>query len=396
MIGFLLGRGNTTVDINHPLTLIAEICIAVVGPEVFIVQPGFVQGLVAYFRFSEQEAGYVASAEMWGIALTTVLMSFLASRVNWRHALLFSVVVVALGNFASLAAEGAASFGWWRFITGLGSGTLISLSFTMIGLTANPDRNFGFLIMGVLTYGALGLWLMPSAFGIFGMQGVIIFFALFALSALPLLRYLPTSGEEHVQIEADAVDLPRGLRAMAVATMFIYFLGQGVVWAYLFLIGTNAGVSEQDVANGLTLSQFAGIAGAMAAALVGKRFGRVIPLSLGIFAGILPLTFLFGKFVSVEYAVVVCIYNFAWNMTHPYLLAAMASFDRGGRLVVHAVGGQMLGLAIGPALAALAIGDHDYTRVLQFGMLFFALSWSLIMPPLFSQRRRIMPQIRPG
>ncbi|MCX7169858.1 MAG: MFS transporter [Proteobacteria bacterium] len=395
MIRFLLGHDNTTVNVNQPLTLISAIYIAVVGPEVFIVQPGFVQGLVAHYRFSEQEAGYVASAEMWGIALTTVLMSFMAGRVNWRHALLFSIVVVALGNLASLGAEGAASFGWWRFITGLGSGALVSLSFTMIGLTANPDRNFGYLIMGVLTYGALGLWLMPSAFGIFGMQGVIIFFALFALSSLPLLRYLPSSGEEHVQIEEDAVDLPRGLRAMALATMFIYFLGQGVVWAYLFLIGTNSGISEQEVANGLTVSQFAGVAGAMAAAMVGKRFGRISPISLGILAGIIPLAFLFGKFGSLAYATVVCVYNFAWNMTHPYLLAAMASFDRGGRLVAHAVGGQMLGLAIGPALAALAIGDHDYSKVLLLGMIFFAMSWGLIMRPLLSQRRRIMTQIRP-
>ena len=396
MIGFLLGRGNTTVDINHPLTVIAAIYVAVVGPEVFIVQPGFVQGMVAYYGFSEQEAGYVASAEMWGIALTTLLMSYLASRIDWRRALLGSILVMALGNLASLGAAGAVSFGWWRFITGLGSGTLVSLSFTMIGLTANPDRNFGYLIMGVLSYGAIALWLMPSAYGLIGIGGVIVLFALIALSALPLLRYLPSSGAEHVQIEADAVDLPRGLRAMALATMFIYFLGQGVVWAYLFLIGTNGGVGEQDVANGLTVSQFAGVAGAMAAAMIGKRFGRISPISLGILAGIVPLAFLFGNFGALDYAVVVCIYNFAWNMTHPYLLAAIASFDRGGRLVVHAVGCQMLGLAVGPALAALAIGEHDYSRVLLTGMLFFAVSWGLIMRPLLAQRQRLMAQVSPA
>lgn len=388
MIRFLLGHGNAAVNVNHPLTVLAAICIAVIGPEVFIVQPGFVQGLVSYYHFSEQDAGYVASAEMWGMAITTVLMSFIAGRVNWRHALFFSIAVIVLGNLASLAVESVTDFGLWRFVTGLGSGTLVSLSFTMIGLTNKPDRNFGLLIMAVLSYGAVGLWLMPSAFTLFGMRGVIVFFALFALSALPLLRLLPTSGEEHMQIEADAVDLPCGLRALAVATMFIYFLGQGVVWAYLFLIGTNAGVAEQDVANGLMVSQFAGVAGAMAAAMVGKRFGRLSPISLGIVAGILPLAFLFDEFGALMYTVVVCVYNFAWNMTHPYLLAAMASFDRGGRLVVHAIGGQMLGLAIGPALAALAIGEHDFSKVLLLGMGFFVLSWGLILPPVLSQHRR--------
>lgn len=393
MIRFLLGHGNATVNINHPLTVLAAICIAVIGPEVFIVQPGFVQGLVTYYSFSEQDAGYIASAEMWGMAITTVLMSFIANRVNWRQALLFSVAVIVVGNLASLAVVSVSEFALWRFVTGLGSGTLVSLSFTMIGLTNKPDRNFGFLIMGVLSYGAIGLWLMPSAFNLFGMRGVIVFFALFALAALPLLRLLPSSGEEHVQIEEDAVDLARGLRVLAVATMFVYFLGQGVVWAYLFLIGTNAGVAEQEVADGLMLSQFVGVAGALAAAVIGKRFGRLSLISLGILAGILPLAFLFGEFSALTYMVVVCIYNFAWNMTHPYLLAAMASFDRGGRLVVHAIGGQMLGLAVGPALAALVIGEHDYSRVLLLGMVFFVLSWGLILPPILSQRRRLAARI---
>jgi predicted MFS family arabinose efflux permease len=389
MIRFLLGHGAAPVDINRPLTVVAAICIAVIGPEVFIVQPGFVQGMVAQLGFSEQQAGYVASAEMWGLALTTLLMSLIAARVNWRHALLVSVLLIVAGNLLSLGASEPGTFAAWRFLTGLGCGVLVSLSFTIIGLTANPDRNFGYLIMAVLTYGAFGLWLMPAAFAQVGMDGVIVFFALFALLALPLIRYLPVSGEEHLQVEGDAVNLPRGLRLLAIATMFSYFLAQGVVWAYLFLIGLGGGVDEQGVANGLTLSQFLGIAGALVAAVVGARFGRLAPLSLGLLAGTVPLAFLFGQFSALQYAVVVCVYNFAWNMTHPYLLAAMASFDRGGRLVVHAVGAQMLGLAIGPALAAGLIGDQDYSAVLQIGIVLFLLAWALILPPALAQRRRL-------
>jgi predicted MFS family arabinose efflux permease len=389
MIRFLLGHGAAPVDINRPLTAVAAICIAVIGPEVFIVQPGFVQGMVAQLGFSEQQAGYVASAEMWGLALTTLLMSFISSRVNWRHALLVSVPLIVAGNLLSLVASEPGTFALWRFLTGLGCGVLVSLGFTIIGLTANPDRNFGYLIMAVLTYGAFGLWLMPTAFAHIGMDGVIVFFALFPLLALPLIRYLPVSGEEHLEVEGDAVTLPLGLRLLAIGTMFSYFLAQGAVWAYLFLVGLSGGVDEQGVANGLTLSQFLGIAGALVAAVVGSRYGRLAPLSLGLLAGIVPLAFLFGQFSVLQYAVVVCVYNFAWNMTHPYLLAAMASFDRGGRLVVHAVGAQMLGLAIGPALAAGLIGNADYSAVLQIGIVLFLLAWALILPPALLQRHRL-------
>ena len=387
----LAGHDETPVDINHPLALAAALLLGVIGPEVFIVQPGFVQGLVAHVGFSEQQAGYVASAEMWGLALTTLMMSWVASRVDWRKLLMVSTLVVVAGNLGSLATVDPAGFAAWRFVAGLGCGVLVSLSFTMVGLTANPDRNFGYLIAAVLTYGAFGLWLMPGAFDLIGMKGLIVFFALFPLLALPLLRYLPRSGEEQVHAENGAVTLSISLRAVAVITMLGYFLAQGVVWAYLFLIGLSGGVDEQGVANGLTISQFLGIAGALLAAVLGSRWGRLGPLSVGILGGIVPLFFLFEQFSALQYGIAVSAYNFAWNLTHPFLLAAMASFDRSGKLVVHAVGAQMLGLAIGPALAASVVQSDDYGSVLTLGIALFLVAWVLILPPALAQHRRVTP-----
>ena len=387
MIRFLLGHGRPVVDINHPRTLTAAILVAVIGPEVFIVQPAFVQGLVAHLGFSDVQAGYVASAEMWGIALTTLLMSVTGTRVDWRALLLVATLVIVVGNLGSLATNALVPFSTWRFVAGLGCGVLVSLSFTMIGLSANPDRNFGFLVGAVLSYGAIAFSLMPSAFDLVGMKGVILFFALFPLSALPLLRHLPGSGQEHVEAEADAVDLGVSLKILGVATMFVYFVAQGAVWAYLFLIGLAGGVGEQAVANGLTVSQFLGIAGAMVPALLGGRYGRIAPLCLGLLGGMVPLFFIYGTFSAMVYGVVVCAYNFAWNMTHPYLLASMASFDRRGRLVTHAVGAQMLGLAIGPAIGAFLVDGGGYGRVLTVGVSLFALAWLTILPPLVAQRR---------
>ncbi len=79
-----------------------------------------------------------------------------------------------------------------------------------------------------------------------------------------------------VQVEKDAVNLPASAKGLALAAMFAYFLAQGVVWAYLFLIGISGGLTEQQVANGLTVSQFAGIAGALGAALSAGRYGRAV------------------------------------------------------------------------------------------------------------------------
>jgi len=380
--------GPEKVDVNSSRSLFSAIYLSVIGASVFIIQPGFIQGLVQLFGFSEQQAGYTASAEIWGIALTTLLMALGGHNFSWLKILRGSIALFAAGNMLSLLTTEPALFSLLRFLTGLGAGGLVCLSFTIIGITRLPDRNFGFLIMGVLTYGAFGLWILPTALDTVGMTGLIIFFALFALSGWPCLRYMPDSGEEHLQVEADAVDLAGVFRWLAILSMFTYFFAQGVIWAYLFLIGMNGGVSEQGVANGLMLSQFLGIAGAFVAATAGRRLGRIIPLAVGIIGGASALFFLYGQFTAAVYAVTVCAYNFTWNMTHPYLLAGMASFDRHGRVVVYAVAAQMLGLATGPAFAASLLSDGDYSRVITAGITLFLISYALILIPLIAHRRK--------
>jgi predicted MFS family arabinose efflux permease len=377
------------LDVNSPRALFAAIYLSVIGAAVFIVQPGFVQGLVQFHGFSEQQAGYIASAEIWGLALTTVALALGGHSYSWHAILKICVLLFAAGNLASLATSDMMVFSALRFLAGLGSGGLVSLTFTIVGLTRLPDRNFGLLIMGVLTYGALGLWAMPLVFDRVGLDGVIVFFALFGLSGWPFIARVPDAGEEHLQVEEDAIDLHGGLRIFAILAMFTYFFAQGVIWAYLFLIGVDGGVSEQGVANGLMLSQFLGIAGAFVPAVIGHRYGRIMPLTLGIIGGSLVLVALYDSFTALIYAVTVCVYNFAWNVTHPFLLGAMASFDQHGRVVVYAVAAQMLGLAVGPAFAASLLEDSNYAPIITAGIVLFVLSWLLMMVPLIKHRRQL-------
>ncbi|MGI9204577.1 MAG: MFS transporter [Woeseiaceae bacterium] len=379
--------GKDDVDLNSRSTIFSVFLIGVIAPEVFIVQPGFVQGLVEILGFDDKGAGYTASAEMFGLAATTIVMTFISHRVNWRGVVFWSLLLMFAANVLCTYTTDLNMFVALRFVAGLGAGSLVSLSFAAIGLTKNPDRNFGLLIMWVLVYGALVLWAMPTAYAIGGMTLVLWFFAIFPLTAMPFIRYMPITGENVAQVEEDAVNLGSGMKGLALFAMLAYFTAQGVVWAYLFLIGISAGLTDQQVANGLMLSQFAGIAGAFLAAMIAHRFIRSVPLAVGIIGGAICLYFLVGTFEFLVFAIAVGVYNFFWNMSHPFLLGAMASFDRRGRVVVYAVAMQMVGLAIGPFLAASVISEGEYLRVNQLGAALFVLSFVLILPPVLAQAK---------
>ena len=172
---------------------VAATLIVVIGMDTFIVQPGFVQGLVEKGGFGDKQAGYIAAAEMFGIASTTVAMVWLATRARWRTLAAIALVMDAAGNLLCTRAASFNEFVAARFAIGLTSGVLISIGYAVIGGTRNPDRNFGLLIVWVLTYGALGVFALPSALSVLGLNGVLVALALLAASGLCVVRYLPDS-----------------------------------------------------------------------------------------------------------------------------------------------------------------------------------------------------------
>ena len=323
-------NNRSPVDINSFKLLVAILVIHTVGPQTVIVLPGFVQGLVEYAGFSDKQAGVIASAELWGMTVSAIAMMFLVARVNWRHAMTISVLLLIFGNFLTIPARDFYLVCALRFLVGVGGGVIVALSYAIFGLTRKSDRNFGLGIMFVLVYGAVVFPLIPALFSAGGLPALLIFFGGFSVLGLFFVRYMPASGEEHREIDERAVDLDWQRKRMALAAMLIYFIACFAVWSYLFRIGVSAGLSEQQVGNGLSASQFFGIAGAFTTAMVGARFGRSLPLTIGIGGSLIPVFFLFNPPGVLGYAAIACVFNYAWNMTHPYLLAAMASFDPSG------------------------------------------------------------------
>jgi predicted MFS family arabinose efflux permease len=89
---------------------------------------------------------------------------------------------------------------------------------------------------------------------------------------------------------------------------------------------------------------------------------------------------------AVAYAISVCAFNYSANVLTPLLMAMIARFDHSGQLVTRAIAAQMIGLAVGPALAARVIQANDYTRSLTMCVVLLAISLALMLAALRAQR----------
>lgn len=354
---------------------IAGMILVVVGMQVFIIQPGLIAIFVERMALSEDWAGYIASGEMAGIAAATIIVALAGARVPWRTAVRAGTVLTCAANLASIWISEPALFLVARSIAGFGCGFLISIGYSVVGLSANADRDFGRLISLVLVYGAAGIFILPSANNAFGLGAIMFALAVLTLVAIPASLRLP-AGEiagrtEPVEQPVRYVAaVPRPVPVLVAAALF--FLGQGFVWAFLALIGLSFGIAEQSVANGLMVAQLAGIAGAFCLAWLGGRVSQASFLICGSLASFLPLLALLGGANAIAFGSAVTVFNFAANLLTPLLMAMAASADTTGRTVQRAAAIQMIALALGPAIAAPIAANFGFSLVLVIASALFA------------------------
>lgn len=377
----------TPVEINSLRLLLCVLLVHLVGPQAMIVQPAFVDGMVHQLGFSLSQANYVAGLENAGKAVQSLLMMLLIATVNWRYLCYAALGVLIAGNLACTMVDSYDAFRVLRFFTGMATGTIVPLSYVIIGLTAAADRNFALILMSLMVYAAVVFYALPSVFEALGFTGLVLFFAAFASLGLFVVRNLPSSGKARQEASREAVHLPWRFRGMALVTMFVYFVATFGVWANLTLIGKDGGLSDEEANNALALSQFFGIGGALAAMLLGSRFGRAWPLALGLGSSAGALLLLNSFQAMTGFLAGVCLFNLLWNFSHPYLLGAQASFDSSGRQVSYATAMQMCGIAAGPTVAGWLLEDGSYADVILLSTVLMVLSLILIQAPVLKAAR---------
>jgi len=383
-------------DLNSLKGLFALLLIHTIGPQMVVVLPGLVQGYVERLGYSEKDAGFLASMETWGMFVATFMMIVLISRVNWRTLMAGSLLTMILANVGSMLIHDTVALYVLRFIAGFGGATIVVVSYAMIGLTIRKNRNFGWALFFVLLYGALVFPILPKIYALFGINGAFFLFAAFAACGLPFVRGLPAAGKHVEERDPEAINLSMMLKGLAVVTMLLYFIGQIGVWSYFYRFGIRYGMSEQAVGSALSISQFFGLAGAFSVVLFSRFVRRDITLFLAIGISIVTVATLFGTYDFLAFVLISGVYQYLWNGTHPFLLGALASFDPSGRVIVYGTAMQFLGVAAGPAIAALIITEESLSNVLWMGILFMLASLVCILPPVIKEQKLKSQKITAG
>ncbi|MDR3509346.1 MAG: MFS transporter [Caulobacteraceae bacterium] len=378
-----LERGARGGADDGVVTLALMVAPGIAAAASFAMLPVILGALARGWSLSDPQLGLLASVELGGLTLGTLLAVLLTRRWGARAVALAAMTFLVAANLASMLAPSVTGLMALRAIAGLATGGGLAVCYANLAGTARAERNFAIFTLAQLLLGALGLLSMPHLVGLFGWRapyGLLAVVAGCGATAVGLLRSArPEAPAERVATAARS-RLKIGPRAWsALAGVGFYFAGVGSVWAYAERIGGAAGIGAGDVAAILAGSQVVAMVGALCAGLLAGR----APVLAGLILGSLLTAFGMGALVVVRepigFALAVSAVNFGWNYVSAPQFAAIAKVDADG-----SVAGLMstitgVGVAVGPALGAQLV-LHGFAPLLMVAEVLILASLILIWP----------------
>ena len=360
-------RGDTL-----KLSLAAGMCwaLAMLG---LYAQPQLLESIMADRGALEGAVGLMFSFENGAFFITLLLASGPIARMSRARTALCGILLLVVGNIASAYAGSFEALLMARTITGIGAGLISAAGTAAAASSRQPERVFAIITVLHNIILSAEFKIIPYVKTETDPSGCYLMMAAVGVASLPLCRWLRPPRKDDAD-EGSLVTLllsaPNRMFAVAVMLgMFAFEAGQSGVFTFIDQIGIQAGLDADQRGTVLGATSFMGMSGAVLAAWLGTRFGRVWPVTIGLGLNIVAVAGLAVCESTFAYSALNLLWGVGYNFLVPYLLGALATLDDRGRWAVAGESFWNGGAVPGPWIAAVLVQEA--------GMLSLA-AWSLV------------------
>jgi predicted MFS family arabinose efflux permease len=364
----------------------------------FLGMPMIVGMLVDQLGFTAPEAGYIASAELSGIFVASIVTAAIVNKVNRRWIMVAGLAFCIVGNVGSYAIQDFVPMLVTRFATGVSAGSVYATSVAILAGSSETARNFTYLIFSIALSNAVILYSFPILGGHVGIAGVYMLLASLAAIGFFLVRFVPEFYEERAaQLSTEASEprmhYPTSLSFVCLAAVFSFYFMAGGYWAYMERIGVDLGNTSEFVGKYIAIGTLFSLIGCGLAYWLSRRVGLSKPLLLSLFC-VSTCLLLFGANISTIFFIVATAIIFLfWNAIDIYQLGTLANLDHTGRFCALTPASQGLGMAAGPAVAAYLLDrGFGYSIVPYLGALASFVAF-LLYVYVYARLRKIDPVV---
>lgn len=385
---------------DSPLAITACMCACIAAYGVYLALPLILGALSDLYGFSSREIGWVGAAENAGLLLGSTLVSMIAKSGRFRVMLMAGIAAALLGNVMTSFVHTFEPMAAVRLATGFGSGTCYSAGIACLSLARKSSRHFSVFIVVLVLLNSMELWLVPPILSSVGLPGLYVGFGAAFLIPLALMPSIPAVAVSVASKLNDAderplavADLARSLAWWCLAGVVLFNVAASAFWAYSERIGISIGLSQQAVANTLTLCNLFSLTGSVLAYWLSLRFGHHRP-QLAALAMMLAVFGAWSMHLSATgYVIGVLIFFEVWSMSQVYQLGTLNGIDRSGQFVALVPAAQGLGQSAGPFIAGLLLGwQWGYSQVLMAMIVFIVGCFSAYLH-VYWRLRRVQPRL---
>jgi len=342
-----------------------------------------VEGLVKGLSFSDETAGFVASANVYGAAIGAFIAVFSVKRLPWRRTAIVVLIALMTIDLISTQISNSNIMIPVRLFHGMVGGFLVGTGFSVIARTKSPDRTFGMLLFVQYGLGGVGLKFLPEMVPVYGVS--VLFLALLAFSLVTLLMVpfiadYPPRKHSLQKIAPKAGIMWRPLSFVLVAIFLFQAANMGIA-AYIFRLGESYGLVIDTMSNQLGLANWIAMSGAAVVYLVGIRYGRLFPMLAGLVVTAVGLALFHWSDNSSWFFVANIITGITWAFMMPYLFGMCAEFDAEGQMAALSGFFSKMGLASGPMLVALMVRSGDYSLIINMSIVGIILCLLAVFMP---------------
>jgi len=344
------------------------------------IMPAVINGLKEGLDFSNQQAGFVSSANLYGAALGALSAVFLIKHINWRlWAYTLLVILIAI-DLSCIFIQQPISMIAIRAFHGLAGGLLVGIGFAIISRTTEADKTFGYLLLIQWSLGGLGIMYLPGLVPSYGTGALFVSLITFTSVTLLMLPFLPTYEiEQHAKTVKQQSTIEAKPMLMNLLGIFLFQAANMGLFAYMISLGKADGLTVEYMSNSLGIASWIALFGALLVIIIGTKYGRTLPLIIAILITALCSWLLHFSAIAEVYLITNILIGITWAFVLPYLFGICAELDKAGQMAAMGGFASKMGLASGPMVAALLFGSEVVNSEVSYSLIINIASFSLVI-----------------
>ncbi len=326
--------------------------------------PLLVGSMAESLGFSDQQLGWLASSDMGGLFVGSVLTSLFVTRINRRFLAAAGLFLVILGNYFSTQSPDLIPLMLSRLCAGIGAGLCYATCTASLAGSHNSARTFSILLFVLVVMNAFIFYIFPIIDGKWGVNGLFMFYLLEAVPILLILPLLPRyCAEETDEVElvsetggsAIHLHIPAILPRLCLAAVFSFYILVGAYWAFIERAGVAVNISTEFISGTLTWGQVFSISGTLLAVWLARRFGQSKPLLLALMVMVVTMLILAGRVDKITFVFSVFSFSFFWIFIDVFQLGTLSNIDHSGHYAALVPACQGVAQAMAPSLAGMLL-----------------------------------------